>query len=448
MKSSKIKSASKGLALLIAIIAGIMTYSPAQAVEDLKRFPQNASAYMPTDAEKPIAAFDNQRAYADEFRVHYFSPWQNSDISYLDFTWEKLGGFQSRFLKKNFYGKDGKLFPSDQLANIASNAYLGLNLQLKPAVVVKDTDVRVLPSAVPLYPSRESALGERGFLAADSLQNSTVKPGEPAAVLSQSTDEKWVLIATGSVLGWVRHDTVAYVTPEFMDSYTESPLVVFIKDNVRIRDERGTLLATAKMGTILPSDGGFLLLPTRGKQGMAVIKKYKPVKETTAPFPVNFTPSNAARAIEQLLGERYSWGGSNGLRDCSAMTKDYFALFGIWLPRNSGDQAKTGASISVSELQTGQKLQTIITRGVPFATLLHMKGHIMLYLGVYDGEPVVLHNLWGIHTTAKGGKSARVIVGKTAVTSLYLGKEIENRKKSSYLINNISSLVFPMANMW
>ena len=225
-------------------------------------------------------------------------------------------------------------------------------------------------------------------------------------------------------------------------------MAVFIKDNVRIRDERGALLATAKMGTLLPSDGDDLLLPKRGRDGMAVIKKYRPVKGTTSPFPLKFTPNNAAKAIEQLLGERYGWGGSYGLRDCSALTKDYFALFGVWLPRNSGDQAKTGASISLSGMNTGQKTQTIISRGVPFATLLHMRGHIMLYMGIYDGEPAVLHNSWGVHTITSKGLSARTVLGKAAITSLYLGKELENKKKNTYLINSISSLVFPMANMW
>lgn len=434
--------------LLFVLLISPVAYADARTLEDLRRFPQSAAAYLPAEADKPLASFENQRIYADEYRARHFAPWQNPDISYLDITWDTLRKLQSGFLNNTFYGKDGKPIPSSQLASIAANASLGLNLSAEPAVMLKDADVRVLPSSMPVYRSRESALGERGFLRADVFQNSTAKPGEPVAVFSASSDGKWALISTGAVIGWVVRDSVVSVDPEFMDKYMELPLAVFIKDNVRLRDGQGELIATAKMGAVIPCDGDDLLLPARGSDGRAVIQKYRPGKGVTAPFPVSFTPSNAVRAAEQLLGERYSWGGSYGLRDCSALTKDYFALFGIWLPRNSGDQAKAGASIPISGMSAARKIQTIVSRGVPFATLLHMKGHIMLYLGIYDGEPVVLHSVWGVHTEAKGGKSARVVVGKTSVTGLSLGKELKNKKKSTFLIDNVSSLVFPMANMW
>ena len=438
------------LKLLLVFVLLLLTsmQADAQTVEDLKRFPQTAAAYLPADADKPIANFENQRAYADEYRVRHFAPWQSVDLSFLDLTWDNIRKLRASFVKKELFDKNGKLFPASEMSVIISNATLGLNLQSKPAIMVKDTDVRALPTDTPLYPSRVSALGERGFLRADSLQNSATKPGEPVSILSHSADDKWFLIASPAVLGWVKRDSVALVDPDFMDKYTESPLAVFVKDNVRIRDERGALVATAKMGTVIPCDGDDLLFPVRGKHGEAHIKRYRLGKSVTAPFPVSLTPNNAVRAIDQLLGERYGWGGSYSLRDCSAVTKDYFSLFGVWLPKNSGDQAKVGASIPISGMTASQKTHALISRGVPFATLLYMKGHIMLYMGTYDGEPVILHSIWGVPIKARDGRSGRVVIGKTAVTSLYVGRELKNRRSPLHIINNISSLVFPMANMW
>ena len=72
----------------------------------------------------------------------------------------------------------------------------------------------------------------------------------------------------------------------------------------------------------------------------------------------------------------------------------------------------------------------------------------MLYLGVYDAEPVVFHNVWGVRVNMPGGKVGRAVVGRAAVTSLYLGSEIGNRPKASLLIDNIATLSFPVANIW
>jgi cell wall-associated NlpC family hydrolase len=159
-------------------------------------------------------------------------------------------------------------------------------------------------------------------------------------------------------------------------------------------------------------------------------------------FPVAFTPRNAARAIDEMLGEPYGWGGASGFRDCSAMTRDYFSLFGVWLPRNSADQSVTGARMSLKNTPSSEKTSVIVPSAVPFATLVHMPGHIMLYLGVYNGEPVVFHNTWGVRTN-----SGRAVVGQAVVTSLKLGSEIKDKPEDSLLIDRIDSFSFPMADL-
>lgn len=415
---------------------------------DIVRFPQSASSYLPTAPDAPITDYENQKIYASEFLRRYFAPWQNQDLSYLDLTADKVRSLLAGVGKRRLFTGNGKPFPAAELAKIVRRASVDLEAPPVFGIAIADADVRMLPTGTALYPGRDSALGERGLLRMDVLQNSTIKPGEPLAVFGSGGDASWLFVATGSVIGWVRSKAVAFVDSDLMDRFMESEWAVFVKDNVRVRDGDGVLRCTAKMGTILPREGDSVLLPVRGPDGRATIVHYKPESGDTAVFPVPFTPRNAVRAMDQLLKERYSWGGANGLRDCSAMTRDYFALFGIWLPRNSGDQAKTGASISLGGISAQEKLRAVVERGIPFATMVYMPGHVMLYVGIYDAEPVVLHNVWGVRIVGRDGRSGRAVIGRTVVTGLRVGQELPNRPKSSLFIDNVSALVFPMANVW
>lgn len=121
------------------------------------------------------------------------------------------------------------------------------------------------------------------------------------------------------------------------------------------------------------------------------------------------------------------------------MLRDLYAPFGIWLPRNSSEQAKTGRVISLEHLTPEQKKEVIIEEGVPFETLLHKPGHILLYLGVYKGEIAVLHNAWGVKTI-RYGVEGRKIIGKTVITSLHMGEEVAGYNKQKDLLSQIKSI--------
>jgi len=188
-------------------------------------------------------------------------------------------------------------------------------------------------------------------------------------------------------------------------------------------------------------------MPVRGKNGVASVVPYKPKPGEVETFPIAFTPRNAARAMDELLGEPYGWGGSGRQRDCSALTMDYFSLFGVWLPRNSADQASVGAIVPLSNIPVEERPRTIVENGVPFATLVHMPGHIMLYVGLYDSEPVVLHNTWGVRVKDDSGSVSRVVIGRAVVSSLRAGAEIKNRPQSSLYIDNVDKLSFPIGGL-
>jgi hypothetical protein len=105
--------------------------------------------------------------------------------------------------------------------------------------------------------------------------------------------------------------------------------------------------------------------------------------------------------------------------------RDLFSPFGIWVPRNSGDQSAEGKSIQLGEIPLHQRRDYIAMHAVPFATLLHLPGHIMLYLGEHSGSSVVFHSVWGLRFQSLGGKEGRLRIGKTAITSLEPGRELD-----------------------
>jgi hypothetical protein len=416
-------------------------------IADLDRFPQSGDAYLPADPDRAITDSSEQRAYADEYKTRFFAPWRNADLSYLDVSLDKIIEFQKNTAKKKFFVEGGRALSKESMAKIAANGPGSFEpAAARPGVCLAEADVRVLPTSMPLFLSAESASGARGLLKTDWIQNSTIKPGEPLSVLAASKDGNWLLAASGTVAGWIKSEKAALADDEFMERFMYASYSVFVKDNVEIKGPDGAIIARAKMGTLLPAEGRYILFPIKREDGFARIMYYEPDGGEVEPFPVPFTPRNAARAMDQLLGEPYGWGGERGLRDCSSMTRDYFSLFGVWLPRNSGDQANTGPGISLKGDETGGKIETIVRDAVPFATLIHMPGHIMLYLGVYDGEPVVMHNVWGVRINAPGGKTGRAVIGKTVVSSLRAGAEIKNRPKSSLYIDRAEKIVFPIGS--
>jgi hypothetical protein len=143
-----------------------------------------------------------------------------------------------------------------------------------------------------------------------------------------------------------------------------------------------------------------------------------------------------------MMGQTSGWGGIADKRDCSAMVRDLFAPFGIYLPRNSSAQAKAGPAMSLTGLTPSQKEEAILSRGLPFATLVWMPGHIMLYVGEFSGRPVVYHNIWGLRTLEDDGGEGRLVLGRAVITSLRAGEEVPRVKPERLLITRVQALTY------
>ena len=116
---------------------------------------------------------------------------------------------------------------------------------------------------------------------------------------------------------------------------------------------------------------------------------------------------------------------------------DLFVPFGIFLPRNSAEQAaphKAGY-IDLSSLNDADKEAYIAKHAKPWRSVFALKGHIMLFLGLDpQGNVIALHDTWGIKRF-DGGKEGRCLLGGVSVTTLEPGKGASwyDEEKSSLL---------------
>jgi len=91
------------------------------------------------------------------------------------------------------------------------------------------------------------------------------------------------------------------------------------------------------------------------------------------------------------------------------------------MPRDSYRQAVFGGDrrVDVSERTESAKMK-LLEQCPNAPTLLYMKGHVMLFLGVVDGRAYAIHSYWdyGPYDTP----DLVYHVGKVAVSDLSLGK--------------------------
>jgi len=157
-----------------------------------------------------------------------------------------------------------------------------------------------------------------------------------------------------------------------------------------------------------------ILIARRNAEGHAETREALISHNVCAPKPLSLSATNMAAIANELLNQPYGWGGLDAKRDCSSTLMDLFAPFGLWLPRNSGHQATmTGALIDLKGLTPEEKKKVILEQGIPYFTLLWLKGHIMLYIGSQEGNPIVFHNFWSVKENHK-----KIIVGRAAITTL------------------------------
>lgn len=416
-------------------------------IADLERYTQKTSYYLPVDNADTLLIDTKAQQEADaDWNRHFFAPWRLRKASIPKDA--AFWGAKS-YGEKQGYAENLQPYSREEWEALVVSQQIDSYPSLaRPAIAVRNTSFRVLPTIRPFF--LDSQLPGEGF-PFDYFQASAIWVGTPLLVTHVSADQAWFFAEAGHVFGWLPAGDVAWVNKNFQRRYENSHYAALIKDNVSLFDTRGTFLTQTHLGAVFPIDAAAgdvmrVLIPVRDSDGNGVIKVTELSTALAISKPLPLTAQRIADIADAIIGQHYGWGGLYENRDCSATMRDLFTPFGIWLGRNSRHQGSKGGEFhNLDGLKAEEKRDAIVAAAVPFYTLIWLKGHIGLYLGIEpsSGEPLLLHNVWGVHTRDKKGREGRALIGKLAVTSLRLGEEHSNVPKDAFYDRILGFTILP-----
>jgi len=371
----------------------------------------------------------DQEKESKEFLKKYFLVWEQDKISIS--KEDALWGFSikdvTRYLE-NFSKIDSKWLEKEKI----NSNFEEFNTLNKKAITIKNTNIRVFPTISPIFKNPET-LGE-GF-PFDYNQNSLLKINSPLMVSHLSKDRAWAFIESGFVYGWVKIDDIAFVDDKFINEFKNENYFITIKEDFAIYNPN--FIEYIKASTMFPEKENRYLIATKDRFMNARIDFIDIKDDYISSFPLEFNLENRVILLKEFLNEPYGWGGLFANRDCSSFTQDYFSIFGKLIARNSKAQTSFGEYIDLSDKSNEEKKRFIKNSAKPFSTLVYLQGHIMLYIGNLDGEPLLVHNIWSIKLKDKDNNEKRQIVGKTVISTLEIGKELEEYDSENSILSRV-----------
>jgi cell wall-associated NlpC family hydrolase len=292
------------------------------------------------------------------------------------------------------------------------------SVQTRYALTTAYSDQKIVPTDLAL-------LKKKNEIHFDRNQNSALDIATPIAILHSTIDGQWHYGIGPTSSGWVRAENIAFGTKkEIIDYLNAKNFVVTTaaKTPVMIAGKYHDYM---RMGVRLPSllnidDMTMVMLPTSDNEGNLVFTNATVKTADIHRGYLSYTPKNVLQQSFKFLHSPYGWGGMYGEQDCSKFLQEIYATVGIKLPRNSMSQSNVSETkLELAGLSKESKHTFLKTTSIVGGSILHLKGHIVLYLGEYKGEPYIIHTVWG-------ESKRHYALARTAVTSLnfnnYLGK--------------------------
>lgn len=416
---------------LISIFIGIFfsaCSSTTLPVADLTNYSQKLHDYT-----RNLPTLKDQNRKNKIFDANYFRIWKLKKLSIRkkDATWGDL------YTQRDVYLQNFQKVPSSWFKRHQNNGnFKKFNTNIKKAITVANSNLRVFPTDEPIFYDPKEA-GE-GF-PFDYNQNSYIKINTPILISHFSKDRRWAFVQAYSTFGWIKFEDIAFVDYNFIKRFKNNNYYIAIKDKFDIFDE--FFIDKIQVGTIFPKEEDSFLVAQKDEKHKAVLKKVKIDTKNITKKPFEFNEKNTSLIANEFIGQPYGWGGLLGFRDCSSFTQDFFSTFGIYLDRNSSAQAKNGKYLDMSKLSNSKKKAFIIKHGKPFLTLIYLRGHIMLYIGNKNKEPLVMHSVWGVRTRGFLTEQNRNIIGKNVITTLEYGKELSLYDNTDTVLDKIKGLV-------
>lgn len=375
----------------------------------------------------------NSLLITKDFFDKYFKPWNSTKVSFpkIEAMWGQS------YKNKKVYLENHQLATASWFdKQIENSNFDDYNTLAKKAITLKNVNIRVIPTNSPMF--YDPTQPGEGF-PFDYNQNSSIKINTPIIVSHLSKDRAWAYIESSTVGGWIEIGTIAFVDDNFIQEFKTSNYFISVKEKFPIYDP--IFREYVKVATIFPKKNNKFIIAKKDDNQNALISYITLNNDEVEAMPLVFNSENRIKIAKQLIDEPYGWGGLLNNRDCSSFTQDYFATFGKFLHRNSKAQLSNGKYLDMSNLSNDEKKEFMKKNGVPFSTLVYLKGHIMLYIGVKENEPLVFHNIWSVRLKDNDGKKYRHIIGKATITTLEPGKDIKDFDEDTNILNRIQGIV-------
>ena len=376
---------------------------------------------------KEIIRFNDSIAHENQ-TLNYFDELPNS-YSNEQIKRLLLGGYIGLKNRAKFF-EDGSKIPTNFYRDIKEE----LNLEIlknstrktRYALTVKFVNQRVIPSKLALLKTSQQIHFDRN-------QNSALDIATPLAVIHSTENGQWHYAVGPTSSGWIANNAIAFADKEEIDSYLKSKKFVISTSAKSSIYLSGRYYDYLRMGVRLPKimeidDKTMVLIPSRGRNGKLILSN---AILKTADVQEGYLPYTAQTILTQafkFLHAPYGWGGMYGEQDCSKFIQEIYATVGIRMPRNSTSQSNVGkAKVELEGLDKTTRAKLLRDTATIGGTIVHLKGHIVLYLGEYKGEPYIIHTVWG-------ESSEHFALGRTAVTSLNFNNYLSKIDKSTSII--------------
>ena len=267
------------------------------------------------------------------------------------------------------------------------------------AITVKRSSIRSLPGSKRLITDNKYN---------DRIQESGVEIGEGMRVLFGGIDGRWLYVYFSFYQGWIRSSDVALIDRETLFNLLHAPNFYVVTGNYVFSapafDKKTTFVPFGMGAKLVKSNARVvdgeeknvqkaIKIPYRGKNGKAIFKNAYLLQDADVSDGfLPFTRRNILEEAFKLIGSRYGWGDSFQARDCSSTVRSIYKTMGLNFPRNTSEQEKMpiGTHISLENLSVDEKEKLLDT--FQLGDLLFTKGHVMIYLGKYNGEHYIFHN--------------------------------------------------------
>lgn len=439
------------------IYFSVLSIQPLFAIQSLnslfpiEHYDQTISHWInPNDADYDKALLNHDM---QEKRMHFFykmyfgesSPW---DANYINKIFKRyppddlqtmemslIANFDNARQPADLVGYGVNFRPYDRqwIVSISNNINISQFKQLnynadQRAIVLDNLYIRVLPTDDPHFYSSQIAGQGYPF---DNLQLSVVWAGTPIYIVAETRDHAWVLVITPDVIGWVKTQGIAKADQTFINQWREAAkkhLVAITRTATPIIEMQGRFIFSAYVGSVFPgeqtSTGFRLMVPAANQDRLAVLKFATVSQNHATLMPLLATPHHFANLMNTLINRPYGWGGIYFYNDCSAELRSLMVPFGIWLPRHSSEQVSAGKMVEVSAATPPARIAYLVQNGHKFLTLVHIDGHILLYVGNYLNlnksqtiMPMTYQNIWGLKPNPP---IRRAIIGKAVLFPLLL----------------------------